>query len=125
MRDHTKLRAFGIADEFVLAVYAHTRGFPPEERYGLGQQLRRAALSVVSNIVEGCARSSVTEYLRFLHVAYGSAKEAGYQISLAHRLQFIEHEQGKALEAQADTLAKTLNALIGGIRRTQSPEPKA
>ena len=75
MRDHTKLRAFELADEVVLLIYRATVGFPKEEIYGLTSQMRRAAISVPSNIVEGCARESQTEYLRFLGIAFGSIRE--------------------------------------------------
>ena len=73
MRDHTKLRAFELADEVAVLIYRATRGFPKEEIYGLTSQMRRAAVSVPSNIVEGCARESQAEYLRFLEIAFGSA----------------------------------------------------
>ena len=72
MRDHTKLRAFELADELAFLTYSLTRGFPKEEIYGLTSQMRRAAVSVPSNIVGGCARESQVEYLRFLEIAFGS-----------------------------------------------------
>jgi len=71
MRDHTKLLAFELADEVALLIYRITGSFPKEEVYGLTSQMRRAAVSVPSNIVEGCARDSQTEYLRFLTIAFG------------------------------------------------------
>ena len=75
MRDHSKLRAFELADEVALLVYKSTRSFPREELYGLTSQLRRSAVSVPSNIVEGCGRNSEADYMRFLDIAYGSLKE--------------------------------------------------
>ena len=90
MRDHTKLRAFELADEVVLLIYRATREFPKEEVYGLVSQMRRAAVSVPSNIVEGCARESQTEYLRFLEIAFGSLRELHYQFGLSKRLGYLD-----------------------------------
>ena len=64
MRDHTRLRAFELADEVVVLVYQTTTRFPKEELFGLTSQIRRASVSVPSNIVEGCARDSEADYLR-------------------------------------------------------------
>ncbi|MBU6303722.1 MAG: four helix bundle protein [Verrucomicrobia bacterium] len=64
MRDHTKLRAFELADDLVLKTYKETAHFPKQEMFGLTSQLRRAAVSIPSNIVEGCSRSSEGGYLR-------------------------------------------------------------
>ena len=86
MRDHTKLRAFELADEVVILIYRATREFPKEEIYGLTSQMRRAAVSVPSNIVEGCARESQTEYLRFLEIAFGSLRELHNQFGLSKHL---------------------------------------
>ncbi|MCD6571120.1 MAG: four helix bundle protein [Deltaproteobacteria bacterium] len=62
MRDHTKLRAFELADKVAVLVYQVTARFPREELYGLTSQMRRAAVSIPSNIVEGCARDSQADY---------------------------------------------------------------
>jgi len=70
MRDHTKLRAFELADELALLVYQVTARFPREELYALTAQMRRAAVSVPSNIVEGCARDNQADYLRFLYYSF-------------------------------------------------------
>ena len=122
MRDHRKLRAFELADQLTVAVYKATQSFPREERYGLAQQMRRAAVSVPSNIVEGCARNSVADYLRFLHIAYASSRELGYQISLAHRLGDLLTDDHSSLETQSNETSKVLNGLIRGINMTRQPE---
>jgi len=92
MRDHTRLKVFSMADQLALSVYRETRQFPDTERFGLQSQVRRAAVSVAANIVEGCARSSQAEYLRFLDIAYGSARELQYELDLCLRLGFIDIE---------------------------------
>ncbi len=66
MRDHNMLKAFVMADELSVMMYRITMNFPKEEVYGLTSQMRRAAISVPSNIVEGCARESQNEFVRFL-----------------------------------------------------------
>ena len=75
MRDHRNLRAFQLADELALLVYRETTGFPREEMFGLTSQVRRAAVSVASNIAEGCGRSTDLDFLRFLDMANGSLRE--------------------------------------------------
>ena len=86
MRDHRKLRAFELVDGLVMEVYRATKNFPREEQFGLTSQVRRAIVSAASNIVEGCARDSQADYARFLHTAYGSLREAEYQMEVACRL---------------------------------------
>jgi len=97
-------------------VYAGTRPFPPEERFGLASQMRRAAISIPSNIVEGCARHTETEFLRFLDMAYGSARELEYQVSVAHRLGYLPQEQYDPLCAACVETSKVLSGLIRSIR---------
>ena len=109
--------AFQLADKLALAAYKHTAGMPPDERFGLTMQIRRAAVSVPSNIVEGCSRHSETDYLRFLDIALGSACELEYQLSLALRLGYLHQEKHHEVASLAAQTAKTLNALVRSLRR--------
>jgi len=117
MRDHTKLRAFELADELALLIYKLTKCFPKDEVYGLTSQMRRSAVSVPSNIVEGCARESSSEYLRFLEIAYASLKELHYQFSLSGRLGYIKDEDLKDCELKLVEEEKVLSALLRSIRK--------
>lgn len=116
MRDHTKLRAFELADGVVVLVYQATARFPKEELYGLTSQMRRAAVSVPSNIVEGCARDSQADYLRFLHMAFGSLRELHYQIDLSKRLGFLCNQDAALIEPMIVETEKVLNGLIRALR---------
>lgn len=116
MRDHTKLRAFAMADEVAFLAYQVTAGFPKEELYGLTGQIRRAAVSVPSNIVEGCARDSQADYLRFLHMAFGSLRELHYQTGLAKRLGFLGEQDLALIEPKIVETEKVLNGLIKALK---------
>jgi four helix bundle protein len=112
MRDHTKLRAFELADEVAILTYKATRDFPKDEIYGLTSQMRRAGVSIASNIVEGCARESHAEYLRFLEIAFGSLRELHYQFELAIRLGYIKELNINDCELKLIETEKVLGALI-------------
>lgn len=116
MRDHSKLRAFELADDIAILIYKITKDFPKEEVYGLASQMRRAAVSVPSNIVEGCARESQKEYLRFLEIAFGSLKELHYQYTLACRLGYNEKSEFIEFEQKVIETEKVLGSLIRALR---------
>jgi len=116
MRNHFKLRAFELADELAVMIYKVTKGFPKEEMYGLTSQMRRAAVSVPSNIVEGCTRESQIEYLRFLEVAFGSLRELHYHLTLADRLCYIGESKVSECESNIVETEKVLSALIRSIK---------
>ena len=117
MRDHTKLRAFELADALAVEIYKLTRSFPKEEMFGLTSQMRRAAVSIPSNIVEGCARHTEADYIHFLDIAYGSSRELQYQLSLAHKLGYVKDEGHERLRALCEETSKVLNGLVRSLRR--------
>jgi four helix bundle protein len=116
MRDHTKLRAFELSDEIVISIYKATRKFPQDEIYGLTSQMRRAAVSVPSNIVEGCAREGQAEYKHFLAIAFGSLRELHYQFELAIRLGYINRNDGLECNMKMAEAEKVLGALVRSLR---------
>ena len=114
-RDHRKLKVFALADDLVLDVYRATREISVEERYGLQAQIRRAAVSVPTNIVEGSARRSTRDYIHFLVIALGSASEVRYLLSLARRLEVVPTPAASALEGRYDELVRSLEALVKSL----------
>lgn len=116
MRDHTKLRAFQLADEIAVMTYKITSRFPKEEQYGITSQMRRAAVSVPSNIVEGCARESQAEYLRFLEIAFSSLRELHYQFKLSKRLGYLDDDKANECNSIFIESEKVLGALVRSLR---------
>lgn len=114
MRDHRNLRAFQLADELALLVYRETASFPKEELFGLTSQIRRAAVSVASNIAEGCGRSTDVDFTRFLDLANGSLRELQYQLSLAQRLGYLS--PSSTISNDDSILFETGRVLHGLIR---------
>jgi four helix bundle protein len=106
------LKCWQKALDLALSVYRITRTFPREEMFGLTSQLRRAAVSVVSNIAEGKGRFSEKDLLRFLANARGSLFEVEAQIALAERLSYIKQSDAAKLLAQASETGKLINGLI-------------
>jgi four helix bundle protein len=117
MRDHTRLKVFELADCLAVSVYRNSASFPATERFGLQSQVRRAAVSVAANIVEGCAHSSEAEYSRYIEVAYASARELQYEITLCERLGFLPADSARPLNEQCTNTAKALNGLLRALRK--------
>jgi len=112
---HRDVIAWQKAMDLVEDVYEVSDSFPPDERFALTNQVRRAAVSVPSNIAEGYGRGSRQDYVRFLWIASGSLREVETQIEIAHRLGFITNEQNQAvLSINAET-ARVLKGLIRSL----------
>jgi len=110
------LRVWQEAMRFTVEVYRATDQFPKHELYGLSQQLRRAAVSVPSNIAEGKGHRSDREFAHFLLHARGSLLEVQTQVMIAEALEYISGEDGSRLIASSDAIARGLNSLINSIR---------
>jgi four helix bundle protein len=114
-RDHRKLVVFTLADRLVTEIYQVSQAFPLSERFGLQMQVRKAAVSTASNIVEGCARRTTREYLNFLNIANGSAAEAAYLTELSMRLGFLNRVDGERVAVSYGELVAKLNALMNSL----------
>ncbi len=129
-RNHEELEAFQLADALVVGIYKATASFPPEERYGLQSQIRRASVSVPTNLVEGSSRESTREYIRFVEIALGSAQELEYLLKLSIRLRMSISNISVELQ-QVNQLIRMLQGLLASLRRllgspgARSPEPGA
>ena len=131
-RDHTKLRVFHAAHQLTFDIYKQTLNFPRHEWFGLRQQIRKAAVSTPSNIVEGSARRSAREYCNFLNIALGSASELAYLIRLSTELGFLNDTnrlvtQARSVVRQMQRLvdsAEALRAAEEAARAKRAPGPK-
>ena len=117
MRDFKNIKAWQHADDLAVLVYAKTKSFPNEETYGLTSQLRRAAVSIATNIVEGASREHKRDYLRFLYVARGSLGETKYLTDLSNRLGYFKNKGYEELERLIEETSKTLHGLILSIKK--------
>jgi len=116
-KPHRKLRLWQKSVEFVLEVYHATADFPKSEMFGLAGQMRRAAVSIPSNIAEGSARRSRREYQQSLYTARGSLSELDTQLEIAERLGYLKPEAGKTLKARLDELSRMLNGLLAYVAK--------
>jgi len=111
--DYRDLVAWQKSMSLAEAIYRETAAFPLEERYGLTAQMRRAAVSVPSNIAEGQGRHSTdSEFVRFLAIAHGSLCELDTQLELASRLQLLSAEAAKRVRPVSEEVGRVLNGLI-------------
>ncbi len=117
-KGYRKLIIWQRVHPFVLDVYKVTLNFPKEEAFGLTSQLRRAAVSVVANIVEGQAQNTKLQYLQFLNHSNGSLAEVEYYIELARDLGYFSADMYEKLENQRREIGFLLFQLINSLKRT-------
>ena len=108
---YRNLRVYQHAKDYVVFVYSLLKHFPKEEQYALCDQLRRACVSIPSNLVEGMSRVSSKEQLHFIEIAYGSLCETMCQLEIAHELKFISDEDLKQAETRTTAIAQMLSGL--------------
>jgi four helix bundle protein len=120
IRQYKKLDVYSIGKELVLRVYELLKKFPKEEQYALCDQLRRAVISVPSNVAEGLGRLSEKEQVRFIEIAYGSLLEVETQLDLAYDLGYITEEDLDGVMALIDREAR----LLSGLRSRRMEKPR-
>ena len=116
MKDFKELKVWQKAHELALSVYMVSKAFPRDEVYGLTSQLRRAVVSIGSNIAEGCGRRSDGEFARFLQIARGSASEVEYHLLLARDLKFMPESVHADLERKLVEVQRMLTSLVSVIQ---------
>jgi four helix bundle protein len=124
-RKYQDLRVFQSADQLVIDVYCSTQDFGADERFGLRSQLRRAAVSVATNIVEGSIRRSERHWINYLETSLGSACETRYLLELSNRLQLVDKAASDSLCERYSQLIRSLQAMITSMPAGRSPGPKA
>ena len=115
LRNYKELKVWQKSYQLCLDIYKITKIFPKEEIYTLTSQIRRAAISVPSNIAEGYGRKSTPEYIRFLYIAYSSNCELETQILLSGDLGYINAEKSKNLQKDIGEAERMLKALIKSL----------
>jgi four helix bundle protein len=114
LKSYRDLEVWKKSIDWVEQIYKVSKTFPPDERFGLTSQIRRAAVSVPANIAEGAARTGTGEFLQFLSVASGSLAEVETFLILAQRLGLLPKQAVQPLEAQADEISR----MLGGLKRS-------
>ena len=114
MKDYKELEVWQKSISLVLTVYETIKKFPNDEKYALADQIKRAVVSIPSNIAEGSSRNSTKEFVHFLYVAFGSAAELETQLIIAVKLGYIKDEE--TLFSEIIIIRKMLNALISALK---------
>jgi four helix bundle protein len=120
LKKYSELIAWQKAMDLVQAIYGATSHFPKEEIYGLTSQIRRAAISVPSNIAEGQGRKSTREFQHHLSIAYGSLMEVETQVLIAERLNYLNRVQAQSLIDCTSEVGRVINGLFNSLSNMQA-----
>jgi four helix bundle protein len=120
LKNYMDLKVWQKAYKLCINIYKLTGTFPKEELYCLTSQLRRASISIPSNIAEGYGRETTREYIRFLYIAYGSYCELETQLLLSYDLKYLREEQKKELLKDTKKVERMLKALIKSLKNKVS-----
>jgi len=124
LKNYKEVKAWQKSYQLCLEIYKITKGFPKEEQYGLTSQIRRAAVSVPSNIAEGYGRKTTPDYVRSLYIAYGSTCELETQFLLSGDLGYISEDDITNLREDIEEVERILKALIKSLEKKHlSPRP--
>ena len=116
MKNFKELIVWKKAHENALLIYNNTKGFPKEEQFGIISQIRRAAVSVPTNIAEGCGKFTQKDFANFLQIAFGSAQEVEYLSLLSYELGYLNQEQHKKIDSLINEVKAMLISLIKKVR---------
>jgi len=122
MKTYRELLVWQKAMDLVESIYHAAAVFPREENYGLASQVRRAAVSIPSNIAEGQGRQGPRDFLRFLWMAHGSLREVETQVLIAERLRYLGSETVASLLTMTSEVGRLLNGLIRSINQSIPPD---
>ena len=122
LKNYKELKVWQKSYRLCLEIYKATKEFPKEETYGLISQIRRSVISVPSNIAEGYGRKSTLEYIRFLHVEYGSICELETQVLLSGDLGYVKTAKLKIFQKEIGEIERMLKALIKSLK-SKHPNP--
>ena len=120
LKNYKELQVWQKSYQLCLVIYKQTNAFPKEERFGITSQIRRAAVSIPSNIAEGYGRKTTKEYIQALYIAYGSVCELETQILLSSDLGYIKTEELEQLQKNLDDIERMLKGLIKSLENKHS-----
>jgi len=122
MKTHKDLDVWKLSLELVTMIYQTTQDYPKSELFGLVSQMRRAAVSIPSNIAEGAARLHTKEFVQFLHVALGSASELETQLIISERLGYCEQEIVARLNSGISQIIRMIKSITNSIQKSCVPK---